>query len=60
MWLMISAAAVLPAPRQSISPVPGFFLNNRGVIIPTPVAQPGLDHFALAILLAIIGAYRIS
>jgi len=52
----LAVLAVLPAPRQSISPVSGFFLNNRGVIVPTPVPQPGLDYFALALLLAIIGS----
>jgi general L-amino acid transport system permease protein len=52
----LAVLAVLPAPRQSISPVSGFFLNNRGVIVPTPMPQPGLDYCALAILLAIIGS----
>src|ERR1700758_1386964 len=52
----LAVLAALPGPRQSISPVSGFFLNNRGVIVPTPVPQPGFDHFALAILLAILGA----
>ena len=33
----LAVLAALPAPRQSISPVSGFFLNNRGVIVPTPV-----------------------
>jgi general L-amino acid transport system permease protein len=47
---------VLPAPRQSISPFPGFFLNNRGVIVPTPVPQPGLGYFTLAVLLALVGS----
>jgi general L-amino acid transport system permease protein len=52
----LAVLAALPAPRQSLSPVSGFFLNNRGVIVPTPVPQPGFDHFALAILLAIVGS----
>jgi general L-amino acid transport system permease protein len=52
----LAVLAVLPAPRQSISPVSGFFLNNRGVIVPTPVPQPGLEYFALAALLAIVGS----
>ncbi len=53
----LAVLAALPAPRQSISPVSGFFLNNRGMIVPTPVPQPGLDYFALAVLLAIIGSF---
>jgi general L-amino acid transport system permease protein len=52
----LAVLAVLPAPRQSISPFSGFFLNNRGVIVPTPVPQGGLDAFAMAILLAIVGS----
>src|SRR5215813_12860439 len=52
----LAVLAVLPAPRQSISPVSGFFLNNRGAIVPTPVPQPGTDYFGLAILLAIVAS----
>jgi general L-amino acid transport system permease protein len=52
----LAVLAVLPSPQKSISPVSGFFLNNRGVIVPTPVPQPGLDYFALAVLLAIIAS----
>src|SRR6201987_3262186 len=43
----LAVLAALPAPRQSLLPASGFFLNNRGVIVPTPVPQPGLDYFAL-------------
>ncbi|MBV8908662.1 MAG: ABC transporter permease subunit [Sphingomonas sp.] len=53
----LAVLAALPAPRQSLSPVAGFFLNNRGVIVPTPVPQPGLDYFAAAVLLAITGSF---
>jgi general L-amino acid transport system permease protein len=53
----LAVLAALPAPRQSLSPVPGFFLNNRGMIVPTPVPQPGLDYFAVVVVLAIIGAF---
>jgi general L-amino acid transport system permease protein len=53
----LAVLAALPAPRQSLSPVSGFFLNNRGMIVPTPLPQPGLDYFALAVLLAIIGSF---
>jgi general L-amino acid transport system permease protein len=56
----LAVLAALPAPRQSLSPVSGIFLNNRGVIVPTPVPQPGLDYFALAVLLAIIGVFVLN
>jgi len=32
------------------------FLSNRGLVIPKPVANPGLEPFALAVLIAITGA----
>src|ERR1700754_4748055 len=56
----LAVLAALPAPRQSLSPVAGFFLNSRGMIVPTPVPQPGLDYFALAILLAIVGSLMVQ
>src|SRR6201991_2957754 len=56
----LAVLAALPAPRQSLSPAAGFFLNNRGAIVPTPVPQPGLDYFALAILLAIVGSLMVQ
>jgi general L-amino acid transport system permease protein len=56
----LAVLAVLPAPRQSISPVSGFFLNNRGLIVPTPLPQPGLDYLAFAVLLAIIGSLALN
>ena len=52
----LAVLAALPAPQQSLSPVSGFFLNNRGMIVPTPVAQSGLDYFSFAILIAIVGS----
>ncbi len=56
----LAVLAVLHAPRQSISPVSGFFLNNRGLIVPTPLPQPGLDYLAFAVLLAIIGSLALN
>jgi general L-amino acid transport system permease protein len=56
----LAVLAALPAPRQSLSPVSGFFLNNRGVIVPTPVPQPGLDYFAFALLLAIVASFLLQ
>jgi general L-amino acid transport system permease protein len=56
----LAVLAVLPAPKQSISPVAGFFLNNRGMIVPTPLPQPGLDYFALAVVFALIGSLALN
>src|SRR5260370_36123980 len=46
--------AALPTPRQSISVFGLFFLSNRGLVVPKPIADPGLEPFALAILVAIV------
>src|ERR1700737_231611 len=44
----------LPNPRQSISLFGIFFLSNRGFVVPKPIANPGLEPFAVAILVAIV------
>jgi general L-amino acid transport system permease protein len=48
--------ATLPNPRQGYSLFDSFFLSNRGLVIPKPVANPGLEPVALAVLIAIIVA----
>jgi general L-amino acid transport system permease protein len=48
--------ATLPNPRQSYDLFGSVFLSNRGLVIPDPVANPGLDPFALALLIAIIAS----
>ena len=37
----LAVLAALPNPRQSISLFDSFFLNNRGLVIPKPIAEPG-------------------
>src|SRR5215813_13076274 len=41
----LAVLAALPAPRQSISIFSALFLNSRGLIVPTPLAGPGLAQF---------------
>jgi len=50
----LAVLGALPNPRQSISLFGLFFLSNRGLVIPKPIADPGLGPFAIAILVAII------
>ena len=50
----LAVLAALPNPRQSISLFGTFFLSNRGLVVPKPIADPGLEPFALAILVAIV------
>src|SRR3982075_2316993 len=45
----LAVLAALPNPRQSISVFGSSFLSNRGLVVPAPVANPGLDFFALSI-----------
>src|ERR1700704_2784226 len=50
----LAVLGALPNPRQSISLFGTFFLSNRGLVVPKPIADPGLEPFALAILVAIV------
>jgi general L-amino acid transport system permease protein len=52
----LAVLGALPGPRQSISLFGSFFLSNRGLIIPKPIADPGLGPFALAALAAIVAS----
>jgi general L-amino acid transport system permease protein len=49
----LAVLGALPNPRQSISLFDAFFLSNRGLVIPKPMAGPGWEPFALAVLVAI-------
>src|ERR1700733_9584944 len=50
----LAVLAALPNPRQGIALFGSFFLSNRGLVIPKPIADPGLEPFALAILIAVV------
>src|SRR5471030_694598 len=52
----LAVLGALPNPRQSISMFGSFFLSNRGLVIPKPIANAGLEPFALAVLMAIVAA----
>jgi general L-amino acid transport system permease protein len=52
----LAVLGALPAPRQSIALFNSFFLSNRGFVVPTPIAQPGLEAVAIALVIAIIAA----
>jgi len=49
----LAVLAALPGPRQSISIFGSFFLNNRGLIIPRPLGEPGLLPFFVALIAAV-------
>jgi general L-amino acid transport system permease protein len=52
----LAVLAALPNPRQSVALFGSFFLNNRGLIIPRPIGEPGLEPFALALTIAILAS----
>lgn len=49
----------LPGPRQALSPIPGIFLSNRGLILPVPVDGPVWGAMALALLAGIALSFGI-
>jgi general L-amino acid transport system permease protein len=53
----LAVLSALPNPRQSISLFGSFFLSNRGLVVPKPIANSGLEPFALAVLIAVIAAW---
>ncbi|MET0710208.1 MAG: amino acid ABC transporter permease [Tardiphaga sp.] len=52
----LAVLAALPSPRQSISLWGSFFLSNRGFGVPKPIGAAGFDAFAIAVVVAIVGA----
>jgi general L-amino acid transport system permease protein len=52
----LAVLAALPNPRQSVSLFGLLFLNNRGLVVPKPLANPGLEPFALAVVVGIVAS----
>ncbi|KWV54355.1 amino acid ABC transporter permease [Bradyrhizobium macuxiense] len=52
----LAVLAALPGPRQSINLFNAFFLSNRGLVIPRPIGQVGLDPFLVAVAIGILGS----
>jgi general L-amino acid transport system permease protein len=52
----LAVLGALPNPRQSVSLFNSAFLNNRGLFIPRPIGNSGLDPFLIAILIAIVAS----
>lgn len=44
----------LPLPRQSLNPLPGVFLNNRGFYFPIPVPHPAYARMGMALVIACV------
>ena len=52
----VAVLRALPNPRQSISLLDILFLSNRGLVVPRPIADPGLQPFILALVAALVAA----
>lgn len=52
----LAVLAALPNPRQSISLFGAAFINNRGLIVPSPVGEPGLAPFLTMLGLGIVAS----
>lgn len=48
---------LLPPPRQAVSPIPGVFLSNRGMMFPVPERHPAYLYAAIAFVCVCIIAY---
>jgi general L-amino acid transport system permease protein len=53
----LAVLAALPNPRQSISLFDLVFLSNRGLVVPKPIGNPGLEPFAFAVLVALVASF---
>ena len=52
----LAVLAALPSPRQSVSLFGLVFLSNRGLVVPRPIGNPGLEPFLLAVVVAIVAS----
>lgn len=55
--------ASLPHPRSSLTPMPGVFINNRGIYLPDPIFHTGFWIVLTACFISILliyGIYRVS
>ncbi len=55
-WYSIIVGS-LPAVRDSFSLFDSFFLNQRGINIPSPIYESGFIYTAIAFIIAIIGSF---
>ena len=47
---------VLPGPRQALQPLPGYFLSNRGLYFPVPLADPIHKWMGVGLIVGIVAA----
>lgn len=52
----LAVLAALPNPRQSISLLGITFLSNRGLVVPSPIGQSGLEPFLAMLALGLVAS----
>jgi len=52
----LAVLGTLPNPRQSVSLFDAFFLSNRGIVVPKPLGEAGLDAFLIAVAIGLAAA----
>jgi len=55
-FVYFAVLAPLPGPRQSLSLGEAFFVNNRGLYMPAPIADTGFVPGLIALLIAIVAS----
>jgi general L-amino acid transport system permease protein len=55
----LAVLGTLPNPRQSVSVFDAFFLSNRGIVVPKPVGEAGLDAFLIALAIGVAAAIAV-
>jgi general L-amino acid transport system permease protein len=56
----LAVLGTLPGPRQSISLAGAIFLNNRGIIVPAPIAGTGAGSVLAAFAVGVVGAIALA
>ncbi|TPQ32993.1 amino acid ABC transporter permease [Bradyrhizobium guangdongense] len=55
----LAVLAALPNPRQSISFFGISFLSNRGLVVPSPIGEPGMTAFLVVLGLGIVASFAL-
>jgi len=55
-FVYFAVLAPLPGPRQSLSLGDAFFVNNRGLYLPAPIADAGFVPGLIALLIALVAS----
>lgn len=58
-WYAIIAEN-LPGPRAALDPLPGVFLSNRGIAVPTLITEAAHSWVLAAFLLGVVLAWRVA